>query len=65
MRQSCPPMHQGLTLASDIPVYHLNLARLYIKAGKKFEAEKELRQLEILGEKFPFQSEVKRLQAAL
>ena len=56
---------QVITLASDIPVYHLNLARLYIKAGKKFEAEKELRQLEILGEKFPFQSEVKRLQAAL
>ena len=43
----------------------LNLAKLYAQGGDKAMARKELQTLAQLGDKFPMQKEVKRLQESL
>jgi len=54
-----------LVRAPDDPVYRLNLARIYIRAGDKASAKGELERLVPLGTKFPLQSEVSDLLKSL
>ena len=54
-----------LVRAPDDPVYRLNLARMYIRAGEKTNAKSELDRLVPLGTKFPLQSEVSDLLKSL
>ena len=54
-----------MALSPEFPPHRLNLARLYLKIGKKAEASEELKQLAALGDKFDQQAEVKRLQSTL
>ncbi len=49
----------------DNPLYKLNMARIYIKAGEKDSARKQLDELAKLGEKFSGQAEVEKLRATL
>ncbi len=56
---------EAVTLAPEFHPHRLHLAELYVRAGKKAEAAEELKQLAALGDKFPRQEEVKRLQAKL
>lgn len=43
------------------PFWRLNLAKILIQAGRRVEAESELKELEKLGDKFPAHAEVKAL----
>jgi putative PEP-CTERM system TPR-repeat lipoprotein len=54
-----------LVLAPSEPVYRLNLARFYVRAGEKANAKAELEQLIPLGTKFARQSEVGELLKSL
>jgi putative PEP-CTERM system TPR-repeat lipoprotein len=58
-------MRKAMGIAPQASVVQLNLAKLLIKAGKKEEARKELDALAKLGEKFPAQAEVTKLQQSL
>lgn len=54
-----------LTLQPQNALFKLNLAKIYIKGGKKDLAKKELDDLSKLGDKFPFQTEVAALLVSL
>lgn len=54
-----------LVLAADEPVYRLNLARFYVRAGDKANAKAELGRLVSLGTKFARQHEVGELLKSL
>jgi putative PEP-CTERM system TPR-repeat lipoprotein len=56
---------KALAVAPQASPIRLNYARTLIKAGKKNEARSELDQLAKLGDKFPEQAEVARLQKDL
>lgn len=56
---------EAVALAPAFHPHRLRLAELYVRTGKKAEAAQELKQLAELGDKFPRQDEVKRLQAGL
>lgn len=58
-------LRKALTLAPQAAAIQLNLAKVLVGAGKKDEARKELDALANLGEKFPGQAEVARLQKEL
>lgn len=58
-------LRKALTLAPQAAAIQLNLAKVLVSAGKKDEARKELEALSKLGDKFPGQSEVARLQKEL
>lgn len=54
-----------IKLVPTEPIYRLNLARIYLKAGRKADAKGELVELAKLGEKFARQKEVGELLAEL
>jgi tetratricopeptide (TPR) repeat protein len=56
---------KAVSLDPSFHPHRLNLADLLLRAGKKAEAADQLKQLAELGDKFPRQDEVKRLQAKL
>ncbi|MBK7263119.1 MAG: PEP-CTERM system TPR-repeat protein PrsT [Rubrivivax sp.] len=56
---------KALSVMPDYHEYRLNLARLYLKAGKRTEAGAELATLARLGGKFAFQVEVAEMRRAL
>lgn len=56
---------KAVSLDPDFPLHRLNLAELLLRSGKKAEAAEQLKHLAGLGDKFPRQDEVKRLQAKL
>jgi putative PEP-CTERM system TPR-repeat lipoprotein len=56
---------KAVKLQPENGAFRLNLARLYVKAGEKALARKELEQLAQLGEKFPGQKEVQQLRSQL
>jgi putative PEP-CTERM system TPR-repeat lipoprotein len=56
---------KAIALAPADNGFRLNLAKIYLKAGDKAQARKELEQLAQLGDKFPAQKEVRELQAGL
>ncbi|PKO89807.1 MAG: PEP-CTERM system TPR-repeat protein PrsT [Betaproteobacteria bacterium HGW-Betaproteobacteria-10] len=58
-------LRQALTIAPQAAAIQLNLARVLINSGKKDEARKELEAIAKLGDKFPDQAEVSKLQKAL
>jgi len=58
-------LRKAMTLAPQAAAIQLNLAKVLVSAGKKDEARKELEALAKLGDKFPEQEEVIRLQKAL
>jgi putative PEP-CTERM system TPR-repeat lipoprotein len=55
-------MQKAMSLAPQAATLKLSLARVQIKAGKKADAQKNLEELAKLGEKFPAQAEVAKLQ---
>lgn len=56
---------KSLKVAPDIHLHRLHLAEIYVAAGKKDEARKELAQLSGLGQGFAQQADVQRLSAQL
>lgn len=54
-----------LGLQADNPVFKLNMAKIYAKAGDKDLARKQLDELAKLGDKFSGQAEVSKLRATL
>lgn len=52
---------KAVAMSPDLPDLRLNLAKIYLKAGKKVEAATELDRLAALGAKFPRQPEVQAL----
>lgn len=58
-------LHKALDIAPQAASIRLNLARILISTGKKDEARSELETLAKLGDKFPEQDEVARLQKSL
>lgn len=56
---------QAVEVDPNFPMHRLHLAQYYVRAGKKSEAGEQLKVLAALGDKFPAQAEVKRLQASL
>ena len=58
-------LRKAMTLAPQAAAIQLNLAKVLVSAGKKDEARKELDALAKLGDKFPAQEEVTRLQKTL
>lgn len=58
-------LRKALEVAPQAALIQLNLAKVLINSGKKDEARKELEALAKLGDKFPGQAEVTRLQKAL
>jgi putative PEP-CTERM system TPR-repeat lipoprotein len=56
---------QAIAAQPKAHMFKLTLANIYIKAGKKAEAEKELNELAALGDKFNGQPEVARLLKSL
>jgi len=58
-------MKKALALAPNEPALQLNLARLYIKAGDKAAAKKELEAIAKLGDKFGGQAVVADLLKTL
>jgi putative PEP-CTERM system TPR-repeat lipoprotein len=58
-------LRRALVIAPQAAPIQLNLAKTLIGAGKKDEARKELEALAKLGDKFPGQDEVSRLQKEL
>jgi len=58
-------LRKAMTLSPQAAAIQLNLAKLLIGAGKKDEARQELEALAKLGDKFPGQAEVTRLQKDL
>ena len=58
-------LRKALEISPQAAPLRLNLARVLISAGKKDEARSELDTLAKLGDKFPEQAEVTRLQKSL
>lgn len=58
-------LRKALEISPQAAALHLNLARVLISAGKKDEARSELDTLAKMGDKFPEQDEVTRLQKSL
>lgn len=58
-------LRKALGIAPKAASIQLNLAKVLISTGKKDEARKELEALAKLGDKFPSQAEVSRLQKTL
>lgn len=58
-------LHKALEIAPQAAAIRLNLVRVLISAGKKDEARSELETLAKLGDAFPAQDEVVRLQKSL
>ena len=58
-------LRKALGIAPQAATIQLNLAKVLISAGQKDEARKELEALAKLGDKFPRQAEVSKLQKAL
>lgn len=58
-------LRKALTIAPQAASIQLNLARVLLGAGRKDEARKELDALAKLGDKFPEQAEVAKLQQSL
>lgn len=58
-------LRKALSIAPQAAAIQLNLAKVLISTGKKDEARKELDALAKLGDKFPGQAEVSKLQKAL
>lgn len=56
---------EAVRLDPKTPAFRLRLAQIYAGAGKKAEAQAELKPLADLGPKFEQQAEVQKLQAAL
>jgi putative PEP-CTERM system TPR-repeat lipoprotein len=56
---------QAIAAQPNTHMFKLTLANIYIKAGKKAEAEKELNELAALGDQFNGQAEVARLLKSL
>ncbi|HET9978254.1 MAG TPA: XrtA/PEP-CTERM system TPR-repeat protein PrsT [Burkholderiaceae bacterium] len=56
---------KALALAPESPTLRLGMARLHVQAGQKAQARQLLEPLELMGDKFRDQAEVKRLLAAL
>lgn len=56
---------KAVAAAPKDPGMHLNLAKLYIKAGDKGQARAELQDLSKLGDKFPAQAEVSELMKSV
>ena len=56
---------KAVDLQPQDPAYRLSLARMYVDAGDKVPARKELDRLSELGNRFPAQDEVQRLKAQL
>lgn len=54
-----------LGIQADNPVFKLNMAKIYAKAGEKDSARKQLDDLAKLGDKFSGQAEVTKLRATL
>ncbi len=54
---------KSLSLAPSLHLHRLHLAEIYLAAGKKEEARKELTQLSGMGKEFAQQAEVQRLLA--
>lgn len=54
-----------LQLQGTNPLFKLNMARIYAKAGEKDNARKQLDELTKLGDKFAGQAEVEKLRATL
>ena len=54
-----------LQLQAGNPLFKLNMARIYAKAGEKDNARKQLDELAKLGDKFAGQAEVEKLRATL
>lgn len=65
MEKALSLQQEAVALEPGFHAHRLHLAELYVRAGKKAEAAEELKQLAALGDKFPRQDEVKRLQAKL
>ena len=57
--------NKALALAPQNPLFHLNYAKIHIKAGKKDLARKELDALAKLGDKFAGHAEVATLLKGL
>lgn len=57
--------NKAIALQPTNPVYKLNLAKIYIKGGKKDLARKELDELAKLGDKFAAQGEVSQMLKTL
>jgi Flp pilus assembly protein TadD len=58
-------LRKALEIAPQAAPLRLNLARVLINAGRKDEARSELETLAKLGDKFPEQAEVEKLQKTL
>lgn len=58
-------MQRAVSLAPQSTLIRFNFAKALLKAGKKDEAKKELDELAKLGEKFPAQAELVKLQQSL
>lgn len=58
-------LRKAMSLAPQAAAIQLNLAKVLVSAGKKDEARKELDALAKLGDKFPGQADVTRLQKEL
>lgn len=58
-------LRQALAIAPQAAAIQLNLAKVLINSGKKDEARKELEAIAKLGDKFPSQAEVSKLQKEL
>lgn len=56
---------QVLKLQASNPLFKLNMAKIYAKAGEKDNARKQLDELTKLGDKFAGQAEVEKLRATL
>lgn len=56
---------KALAVAPELHVHRLHLAEIYLAAGKKEEARKELTQLSALGQAFAQQADVQRLLTQL
>jgi len=54
-----------LGIQADNPVFKLNMAKIYVKAGEKDSARKQLDDLAKLGDKFSGQAEVTKLRETL
>lgn len=58
-------LQQALKIAPQAALIQLNLAKVLVRSGQKDAARKELEALAKLGDKFPAQAEVARLQKEL
>jgi predicted Zn-dependent protease len=60
--QATEMLRKALAISPQASAIQLNLAKVLISAGRKDEARKELEALAKLGDKFPGQAEVAKLQ---